>query len=41
MAGKAGSMRDAVKLAEETIDSGKALEKLQQFVKLSKEYGVR
>ena len=41
VAGKAGSMRDAVKLAEETIDSGKALEKLQQFVKLSKEYGVR
>ena len=35
LAGKAGSMKDAVKLAEETIDSGKALAKLQQFVELS------
>lgn len=35
VAGKAGSMKDAVKLAEETIDSGKALAKLQQFVELS------
>lgn len=35
VAGKAGSLRDAVKLAQETIDSGKALEKLKQFVELS------
>jgi anthranilate phosphoribosyltransferase len=31
------SMQDAVKIAEETIDSGKALARLDEFIKLSKE----
>lgn len=35
VAGKAGSLEKAVKLAEETIDSGRALSKLEQFVILS------
>ena len=35
VAGKAGNLRDAVKLAQETIDSGRALTKLKQFVELS------
>jgi anthranilate phosphoribosyltransferase len=35
VAGKAGSLKDAVKLAEETIDSGRALAKLNQFIELS------
>lgn len=35
VAGKAGSLQNAVKLAEDTIDSGKALAKLEQFVQLS------
>lgn len=35
VAGKAGSLRDAVRLAEETIDSGSALAKLEQFIALS------
>lgn len=35
VAGKAGSLQNAVRLAEETIDSGKALAKLEQFVQLS------
>ncbi|MDE6640959.1 MAG: anthranilate phosphoribosyltransferase [Acetatifactor sp.] len=35
VAGKADSLAKAVKLAEETIDSGKALSKLEQFVLLS------
>lgn len=35
VAGKADSLAKAVKLAEETIDSGKALSKLEQFVMLS------
>ena len=35
VAGKAGSLQSAVKLAEDTIDSGKALAKLEQFVQLS------
>lgn len=35
IAGKAESMGEAVKLAEETIDSGRALEKLEQFIALS------
>lgn len=35
VAGKADSLANAVKLAEETIDSGKALSKLEQFVLLS------
>lgn len=35
VAGKAGSLQSAVKLAEDTIDSGKALTKLEQFVQLS------
>lgn len=40
VAGKAGSMKDAVKLAEEAIDSGRALAKLQQFVELSNGHTV-
>lgn len=35
VAGKADSLAKAVKLAEETIDSGRALRKLEQFVTLS------
>ena len=35
VAGKANGMKAAVKLAEETIDSGKALRKLEEFVKAS------
>lgn len=35
VAGKAGSLKDAVRLAEDTIDSGKALAKLEQFISLS------
>lgn len=35
VAGKADSLAKAVRLAEETIDSGKALSKLEQFVVLS------
>lgn len=35
VAGKADSLAKAVKLAEETIDSGRALRKLEQFVALS------
>lgn len=35
VAGKADSLAKAVKLAEETIDSGKALSKLEQFILLS------
>lgn len=35
VAGKANSLREAVKLAQETIDSGKALAKLEQFAELS------
>lgn len=35
VAGKAESMEGGVRLAEETIDSGKALAKLEQFVTLS------
>lgn len=35
VAGKADSLTKAVRLAEETIDSGKALSKLEQFVLLS------
>lgn len=33
--GRKGSMEECVKLAQETIDSGRAYEKLQQLVKLS------
>ena len=40
VAGKAGSMKDAVKLAEEVIDSGRTLAKLQQFVELSNGHTV-
>lgn len=40
VAGKAGSMKEAVGLAEETIDSGKALAKLEQFVELSNRHAV-
>ena len=35
VAGKAESLTKAVRLAEETIDSGRALRKLEQFVLLS------
>lgn len=35
VAGKAGSLQSAVKLAEDTIDSGRAFAKLEQFVQLS------
>ena len=35
VAGKAETIGDGVKLAQETIDSGKALAKLEQFVELS------
>lgn len=35
VAGKAAGMKAAVKLAEETIDSGKALRKLEEFVEAS------
>ncbi len=37
VAGKAASLAGAVKLAEETIDSGRALRKLEQFILLSTE----
>ena len=37
IAGKAESLSEGVKLAAEMIDSGKALEKLQQYVKISNE----
>lgn len=37
VAGKAVSLAGAVKLAEETIDSGRALKKLEQFIQLSHE----
>ncbi len=37
IAGKATSMEHGVKLAEEIIDSGKALEKLNQFIRISNE----
>ncbi len=40
VAGKAGSMKEAVGLAEETIDSGKAFAKLEQFVELSNRHAV-
>jgi anthranilate phosphoribosyltransferase len=33
IAGKASTMEEGVKLAAELIDSGKAYEKLQQFIK--------
>lgn len=35
VAGKAAGMKTAVKLAEETIDSGRALRKLEEFVEIS------
>lgn len=35
VAGKANGMKAAVKLAEDTIDSGKALRKLEEFVEVS------
>jgi len=35
VAGKAGGMKAAVKLAEETVDSGRALRKLEEFVEAS------
>jgi len=35
VAGKTGSLADAARLAEQTIDSGRALNKLEQFVLLS------
>lgn len=35
VAGKSSGLRDAVKLAEETIDSGKALAQLEKFIRLS------
>lgn len=35
VAGKATSLKEAVKLAEETIDSGKALKQLEKFIQLS------
>ncbi len=35
VAGKARGMKEAVKLAEETIDNGKATAQLEQFIKLS------
>ncbi len=35
VAGKATSMKEAVKLAQETIDSGKALKQLEKFVEIS------
>lgn len=35
VAGKAGSLQEGVRLAEETIDSGRALAKLEQFIALS------
>lgn len=39
VAGKAESLKKAVELAEEVIDSGKALAKLEQFVTLSNKIG--
>lgn len=35
VAGKAASLKDAVALAEETVDSGKAMAKLEEFIRLS------
>ena len=35
--GRAGTMADGVKQAEELIDSGAALEKLEEIVRLSRE----
>ena len=37
--GKAESIADGIKLAEETIDNGKALEKLNQLIRVSNEQG--
>lgn len=39
VAGKADSLKGAVQLAQETLDSGKALEKLEQFIALSNGQG--
>ena len=39
VAGKAESLKKAVELAEEVIDSGKALAKLEQFITLSNKIG--
>jgi len=36
VSGKAGSIKDGIKIAEETIQSGKAKSKLEQLIKLSK-----
>ena len=35
LAGKAESIADGVKVAAEILDSGKALEKLQEYIELS------
>lgn len=37
VAGKAPGLKEAVKLAQETIDSGRALEQLEKFIRLSNE----
>lgn len=37
VAGKASSLKEAAKLAQETIDSGRALEQLEKFIRLSNE----
>ena len=35
IAGKAATIREGVKMAEELIDSGKAKEKLEEFIRFS------
>lgn len=37
VAGKASGLKEAAKLAQETIDSGRALEQLEKFIRLSNE----
>lgn len=37
VAGKADTLKDGVRLAGETIDSGKALQKLEEFIRCSNE----
>ena len=37
LGGKADSIKDGVRLAEEIIDSGKAKKKLEDFIKFSNE----
>ena len=37
IAGKTATLEEGIRMAEELIDSGKAMQKLEQFIKLSNE----